>query len=420
MNRAQKLGYFLAVAAATTLLFIACGDGAGGPEPTPTPIPPIPTPTPTPTPTPVTIPPAPGVLPAAPNGILVDLLEYFSFAASGVHADGETGNAWVVRAGDDYFSWSGIPSGPSHDGLPNAHNAVEGLLDAIALGAFDASSFTGIRFHHRSSHPWVLTITDVDDGDFSLIYPSWSPPPASNEWRLITIHFASLVHGWGSHRDLDFSNIYQLGFQVNSVPDEEGGITWVDGVPVMGFEPAWMEVANFRFIDDPPPEPDVIFSMAALVYEKGITAGTPLTDIDRLSSHEATAAAPTWVENPNGGLSLRVRGGHSMHISQVSGVRIDFADLQEGDIIVADVRGAPDFFLTPASEAILLLNQQNLPPAPWWNILAANWGETSGTLRATLNVNTVNLAYASIMANQGTGYFYVDSITILRLPDLTD
>jgi len=402
MDRTKKLGCLLA-AAAMALLLIACGDGAGGPGPTPLP----------PTTPPATIPPAPGALPGPPEGILVELEDHFGFSASAVFAENQTGNAQVIRAGKDYFSWWGIPSGPNHSGVVNAHNAVEGLLQASTR--FDASGYTGIRFHHRSSHPWVFYVTDVTDGNFAQIFPGWSPPPASNEWRETTIHFANLVPGWGPGRAVDLSDIYQIGFQVNSELDFEGGIYWPEDepLPIVRFGSAWMEVANFRFIDEELGAPVTVFCMAALVEEEGITAGTPLASISRLSP--LGAETPTWVENPDGGLSLRVRGGFNMPMANISRVRIDFGELLDGDRIDVEVRGGPDFFLTPASEGMILLNQQNLPPTAWWNLVGAIWGATSGTIIATLNELTAELAYASVMANQGTGYFYVDSITITRI-----
>jgi len=397
MKRATKLG---AIAAAMALLFAACGDGAGGPGHIQPPI------------TDVPIPQAPGALPGAPDGTLVDLRDHFAFVASGVFADGQTGNASMVRDGRDYFTWSGVPSGPNHADLPNAHNVVEGLLDAIALGAFDASGFTGIRFHHRSSHPWVLTLTDVDDGDFARIYPSWSPPPASNQWTEITIHFAHLVLGWGGDRPVNLSNIYQIGFQVNSVLDEEGGVEWIDGLPVLGFAPAWMEVANFRFITEAAPEPDVIFSMADLVYEEEITAGAALERIGPLGPH--ANEVPTWVDNPNGGLSLRV----STLAGAASGVRIYLADFIAGDTITVAVRGAPGFEL-PANEGMVLIamNPDSVPPS-WWTDVASVWGSgTDVTISGSLHAGHEGYPFAAIMANNGTGYFYVDSIVVTRSPD---
>jgi len=382
MNRAQKLGYFLAVAAATALLFIACGDGAGGPS-----------------------------LP----GTLVDLRENFEFAVSAVFETGQTGNATATRFGQDSFAWTGTPSGPNHAGLPHAHNAVEGLLDAIEMGAFDASRFTGIRFRHRSSHPWVLTVTDVTDGDFARIYPSWSPPPASSQWTEITIHFAHLVPGWGGDRPVDLSNIYQLGFQVNSEPDFEDGLYWPEDepLPIVRFEPAWMEVTSFRFITDPAPVPDAIFNMADLVNTEGITAGTPLERIGPLGSHHATEI-PTWVEgNPGGGLSLRVSTTRN---TAVGGVRIYLADFRTGDTISVAVRAAPGFDL-PANEGMVLI-AMNPDANSWWTDVASVWGSgTDVTISGSLHSGHDGYPFAAIMANNGTGDFYVDSIVITRSPD---
>jgi len=373
MKRAKNLGRVLAIAAATTLLFVACGDGARGPDHT-----------------------------------LVDLRDYFEFVASAVFESGQTGDASVVGFGEDHFAWRGTPSGPNHAGLPNAHNAVEGLLDAIALGAFDASGFTGVRFRHRSSHPWVFTVTDVDDGDFAQIYPSWTPPPASSQWTEITIFFDHLVLGWGGDRAVDLSNIYQISFQVNSEPDFDGEAIWVDGLPVLGFEPVWMEVSNFRFITDPPPITDAIFSMADLVNAEGITAGTPLERIGPLGPHANDV--PIWVDgNPEGGLSLRV----STRVGAVSGVRVYLADFRVGDTITVAVRGAPGFDL-PASEGMVLI-AMNPEANSWWTDVASVWGlGTDVTISGSLHARHEGYPFAAIMANNGTGYFYIDSIMVTR------